>query len=1278
MNPVFERLNALLRERILILDGAMGTMIQAHQFSEEDFRGERFKNHELALKGNNDVLVLTQPDIIRSIHAAYYEAGADIVETNTFSSTSIAQSDYGLESAVYDINFQAAKLAREAATEAEKRDGKPRFVAGAIGPTNKMLSMSPDVNDPAFRAVSWQEMVAAYKEQARALLEGGVDILLPETTFDTLNLKAALFSFSQLWDEGFERVPVMASFAINDSSGRVLSGQTPEAALVSVSHADLFCVGLNCGDVPSALRGAVESVSKAPAWTHAYLNAGLPNALGDYDWTPEQLRDVVAPFASEGWINILGGCCGTTPEHIRALAKAVEGVKPRVLVGEVFSPEAPSLTLPRKREREPGKVSGERDSADAVSGSLSRLRGRVREGAEAPNNSQFSGLEPLTITPDSTFQMVGERTNVTGSPKFSRLVKEGNWREAIEIARQQVENGANIVDVNFDEGLLDGPATMKHFLNLLAAEPDVSRVPLMIDSSNWEVIEAGLQCVQGKSVVNSISLKEGEEAFKKRAHLVRQYGAGAVVMAFDEDGQADSYERRIAICERAYRILVEEVGFPPEDIIFDPNVLTVATGLEEHANYALDFIKATKWIKGNLPGAMVSGGISNVSFSFRGNNTVREAMHSAFLKHAIEAGLDMGIVNAGMLEVYDQIEPELLLRVEDVLLNRRPDSTERLVELADEIKARASGEKIEAKTEAWRELPVQKRIEHALVKGIDAHIEADVEEARHLYPKPLHVIEGPLMDGMNVVGELFGSGKMFLPQVVKSARVMKRAVGVLLPYMEDEAGETQSAGKIVMATVKGDVHDIGKNIVGVVLRCNNYEVIDLGVMVPADKILQTAREVGADAIGLSGLITPSLDEMVGIAREMERQGFSIPLLIGGATTSRIHTAVKIAEGYSGPVVHVIDASKAVGVVGALFSEDQRENFVNETRARQDTDREAFWQKRDAKPLLPLKEARARRLQIEWAPEEIALPERVGLFQERGVPLEELVEFIDWTPFFASWELKGIYPEIFEDAHYGEAARELWSDAQKLLGDILKRKSLSARGVWGFWPANSQGDDIIVWADTDAKRELARFPMLRQQIDKAAGRFDLALSDFVAPVESGLLDYIGAFGVSIHGAETLASVAKGRGDDHSALLIQSLSDRLAEAFAEWLHLKARRFCGIDGGESRAELVAENYRGIRPAFGYPACPDHTPKRILFDLIGAQKHAGISLTESCAMWPPSSVSGLYLNHREASYFAVGKIGRDQVEDYAVRRGFSFDEMERWLSPNLGYQPEKISVAP
>ncbi len=1228
MNDAFSRLNALLSERILIIDGAMGTMIQAHKLTEADFRGERFKNHGFDVKGNNDLLNITQPDIIRDIHKQYFEAGADIVETNTFSSTSIAQADYGLDDAtsVYDLNFQGARLACEAAREVEKQDGKPRFVAGAIGPTNTTLSVSRDVNDPAARAVTWNEMVEAYKQQARALLDGGVDLLLPETTFDTLNLKACLFAISQLWDEGLERVPVMSSISITEEARRTLSGQTIEAALISISNTDPFCVGLNCGLAPDKLRSQVESVSKnSPCWTHAYLNAGFPNVMGEYDWTPQQLRDVVAPFAKEGWINILGGCCGTTPAHIRALAQAVEGIKPRQ------KPDAKTI-------------------------------------------AEFSGMEPLSIRPESNFQMVGERTNVTGSPKFSRLVKESNWREAIEIARQQVESGANIVDFNFDEGLLDGPATMRFFLNLLAGEPDVARVPFMIDSSKWEVIEAGLQCVQGKAIVNSISLKEGEEAFRERAHLVRRYGAGAVVMAFDEQGQADSYERRIEICERAYRILVDEVGFPPQDIIFDPNVLTVATGLEEHANYALDFIRATKWIKDNLPGAMVSGGISNVSFSFRGNNTVREAMHSAFLKHAIEAGLDMGIVNAGMLEVYDQIEPELLEKVEDVLLNRRADATERLVELADEIKANASGEVAVVKTEAWREESVQSRITHALVKGIDQYIEQDVEEARHGYEKPLHVIEGPLMDGMNVVGELFGSGKMFLPQVVKSARVMKRAVGVLLPYMEDEAGETQSAGKIVMATVKGDVHDIGKNIVGVVLRCNNYEVIDLGVMVPTDKILQTAREVGADAIGLSGLITPSLDEMVSIAREMERQGFTIPLLIGGATTSRIHTAVKIAEGYSGSVVHVIDASKAVGVVGALLSDDQRDEFINSTRARQDADREAFWNKRDAKPLISIEEARARRVPIEWKPEDIALPERVGLQQMRGVPLEELVEFIDWTPFFASWELKGIYPEILEDEVVGEVARELWTDAQKLLSDIVKRRSLTARGVWGFWPANSQGDDIVVWNDTDAKRELVRFPMLRQQIDKAAGRFDSSLSDFVAPVESGLLDYIGAFAVSIHGAEKLSLDFKKSGDDHSALLVQSLSDRLAEAFAEWLHLKARGFCGIDFNESREDLIAEKYRGIRPAFGYPACPDHTPKRILFDLIQAEAYAGIKLTESCAMWPPSAVSGIYLNHPKADYFAVGKIGRDQVEDYAVRRGFSFEETERWLSPNLGYQPEKI----
>ena len=1225
---IFEQLNQLLSERVLIIDGAMGTMIQPYKLTEEDFRGERFKDHpqHINLKGNNDVLVLTRPDVISTIHKKYLEAGADIIETNTFSGTTIAQADYGLEDAVYDLNFEGARLAREACDEFEKLDGKPRFVAGAIGPTNRTLSMSPDVNRPEFRLVTWDEVVTAYKEQARALLDGGADILLCETVFDSLNLQAALFAIQTLWDEGYEKKPVMASLTITAADKRTLSGQTVEAFLISISHADLWCTGLNCGDSPAVLRAQVEEFSRlVPGWTHAYLNAGLPNVMGEYDWTPAQLSDVVAPMAKEGLINILGGCCGTTPDHIRALAEAVKGVKPR-------------------QQHEPIPY------------------------------AQFSGLEALTLRPEANFLMVGERTNVTGSPKFARLVKEGNWPEAVQIARQQVENGANMIDINFDEGLLDGEATMKHFLNLIAGETDIVKVPLMIDSSKWSVIEAGLGCAQGKCVVNSISLKEGEEAFLQRAKLVKKYGAGAVVMAFDEEGQADSYERRVEICERSYRLLVDKAQFNPNDIIFDPNVLTVATGLEEHANYALDFIRATRWIKENLPGAKVSGGISNVSFSFRGNNPVREAINSCFLKHAIEAGLDMGIVNAGMLEVYDEIEPELREKVEDVLLNRRNDATERLVTLADEIKAKSSGAVAEVKTEEWRQESVEKRLEHALIKGIDAYIEADTEEARLKYPKPLHVIEGPLMDGMNVVGELFGSGKMFLPQVVKSARVMKRAVGVLLPYMEDEAGESAAAGKIVMATVKGDVHDIGKNIVGVVLRCNNYEVIDLGVMVPAEKILETAKEVGAQAIGLSGLITPSLDEMVSIAREMERQGFTIPLLIGGATTSRIHTAVKIAENYSGSVVHVIDASKAVGVVGSLLSEDLSAGFITQNRKKQVADREQFWNKREAKALLPIGEARVRHFPIDWELEDIALPERVGLQMMRGVPLQELADYIDWTPFFNSWELAGRYPEILEDAIVGQAARELWEDAQTALREIINRRSFEARGVWGFWPANSVGDDVVLWTDTDATREIARFPMLRQQIDKAEGRFDLALSDFVAPQEQHLTDYVGAFAVSIHGAETLARSYKDKGDDHKAFIVQTLGDRFAEAFAEWMHKKAREFCGIDVELTNEQLVKEEYQGIRPAFGYPACPDHTPKRALFELLQAEAYAGIKLTESCAMWPPSSVSGIYLNHPKAHYFAVGKIGRDQVEDYAARRGFTFEEMEKWLAPNLSYQPGKV----
>ncbi len=1228
----FEQLSTLLRERILILDGAMGTMIQGYKLTEDDFRGERFKNHSHDLQGNNDVLVLTRPDVIQAIHLQYFQAGADICETNSFSLTRIGQANHGLEDEVYEMNVAAAKIAREAALEAERLDGKPRFVAGAMGPTNRTLSMSPDVNRPEYRAVTWDEVVASYSEQAQALLEGGVDLLMPETAFDTLNLKAALFAIETLFEDGARRVPVIASLSITDASGRTMSGQTLEAFFVSVSNHDLFCIGLNCGDSPAMLRPYLEELSRlAPIPVHAYFNAGLPNVLGDYDWSPEQLVEVMGEYARNGWINILGGCCGTTPAHIAALAKNVAGLKPRA--------------IPQKMEK-----------------------------------TQFSGLEPLTVRPESNFQMIGERTNVTGSPKFSRLIKEEKFSEALEIARQQVENGANIIDINFDEGLLDGPKMMRHFLNLLAAEPDISRVPIMVDSSKWEIIEAGLQCIQGKGIVNSISLKEGEEAFIQRAKLVKRYGAGAVVMAFDENGQADSYERRIEICARAYKILVEEVGFAPQDIIFDPNILTVATGLEEHANYALDFIHATKWIRENLPDAHVSGGVSNISFSFRGNNKVREAMHSAFLKHAIEAGLDFGIVNAGMLEVYDEIEPELKLRVEDVLLNRRADATERLVELADQIKAEDSGEVVDStKIEEWRQGTVEERLKHALVKGIDAYVEADVEEARQKYDRPLHVIEGPLMAGMNVVGDLFGAGKMFLPQVVKSARVMKKGVAILLPYMELEkaasvaaGGEAKTQGKILMATVKGDVHDIGKNIVGVVLACNNYEVVDMGVMVSTDKILQKAIEIGADIIGLSGLITPSLDEMVGVAREMERQGFTIPLMIGGATTSRIHTAVKIAPEYSGPVIHVLDASRAVGVASKLLSEDGRDEFVHSTKNDQNSDREKFWAKRESSALLPIESARERHFPIEWKPEDIALPEQVGLHSLRGVPLEELAKYIDWTPFFQSWELAGRYPEILQDEIVGETARELFADAQRVLGDLIKRKSLEARAVWGYWPANALGDDIVLWTDTHASQEIARFPMLRQQIDKATGRFDLSLSDFVAPPESGLTDYVGAFAVTIHGAEKLALDFKAKHDDHSALLVQSLSDRFAEAFAEWLHQKARIFCGIEENFAPEELALEKYRGIRPAFGYPACPDHTPKIALFDLLQAQVYAGIQLTEGMAMWPPSSVSGIFLNHAKAYYFAVGKIGRDQVEDYALRRGKSFEETEKWLSPNLGYNPQ------
>jgi len=1231
----FEQLHALLRERILVLDGAMGTMIQGYGLDEAAFRGGRFAGVAADLKGNNDLLVITRPKIIEEIHTAYLDAGSDIIETNSFNANVISQADYGLEEFVYEINYEAAKVARSAVEKAMARDGRPRFVAGCMGPTTKSPSRVVDADDPAKRAITFDEMVVGYFDQVRGLVEGGSDILLPETAVDTLGMKAALFAIQRYFDGGGRRVPIIVSNAIYEASGRTISGQTLESFFISVSHAPLLGVGLNCGLAPTDLRSYVQTLSEmAPFYTHAYLNAGLPNAMGEYDWTPDQVASVMGEYARNGWLNIVGGCCGTRPEHIKAIAETVRGLPPR----------------------------------------------RVPEDT---HRTMFSGLDPLIVRPESNFLMVGERTNVTGSPRFARLVREGNLAEAVEVARQQVDSGANLIDINFDEGLLDSEAMMPHFLNLLGAEPDI-KVPIMIDSSKWTVIEAGLKCLQGKGVVNSISLKEGEEKFKEHARLIRRYGAGAVVMAFDENGQADSLERRIEICSRCYRILTEEVGFPAEDIIFDPNILTVATGLEEHNNYAVDFINATRWIKANLPGARVSGGVSNISFSFRGNNPVREAMHSAFLKHAIEAGLDMGIVNAGMLEVYDEIEPELLEKVEDVLLNRRPDATERLVTLADELKAKNAGigPATAAQLVEWRGGTVQERITHALVKGIDKYVEEDIEEARHQYARPLHVIEGPLMDGMNVVGDLFGAGKMFLPQVVKSARVMKKAVNVLLPYMEEEkalSGEASAQGKILMATVKGDVHDIGKNIVGVVLRCNNYEVIDLGVMVPCDKILKTAIEENVDIIGVSGLITPSLDEMVNVAREMQRTGFTLPLLIGGATTSRIHTAVKIAQHYEGPVVHVLDASKAVGVASQLLSEETRGEFADRNRAAQNKDREAFWAKRDAKPLLPIAEARRRRFPVEWKEDDIARPEGIGLKTVHNLPLSELLPFIDWTPFFASWELKGRYPEIFEDPEQGEAARELFADAEYLLHDIVRRERLHARGIWGFWPANAVGDDVVLWADAENqgnghRREIARFPMLRQQIDKQEGRYDVSLADFVAPLETGLTDYVGAFAVSIHGVEHLVKEHKGKDDDHSALVTQSLADRLAEAFASYLHHRARQFCGITEVISEDKILSEDHRGIRPAFGYPACPDHTPKITLIELLQAERFTGIHLTESLAMTPASSVSGLYINHPAAHYFAVGKIERDQVEDYAARRGFDLETMQRWLSPNLNYEPAGV----
>jgi 5-methyltetrahydrofolate--homocysteine methyltransferase len=1220
-------LNKLLSERIVIIDGAMGTMIQQYKLEEADYRGEQFKDWPSDLKGNNDLLSMTQPHIIQEIHTQYLNAGAEIIETNTFNSQSVTLHDYGMAHLAYDLNLASTTVARAAVDKfLAANPDRVAFVAGALGPTNKTTSLSPDVNDPAFRAVTYDEVAVAYYEQARAMIDGGADLLIIETIFDSLNSKAALFAIQKLYQDIGYSLPLMVSFTITDLSGRTLSGQTVEAYLNATAHAPILSIGINCALGPKEMRPYIDELSSiAPVYVSAYPNAGLPNPLlpTGFPETPETLAPQLAEWARNGWLNFVGGCCGTTPDHIKLIAEAVKGIAPRT-------------------------------------------------PANPPQYLRLSGLEALTIRPETNFVNIGERTNVTGSPRFAKLILNNQYEEALAVARQQVENGAQMIDVNMDEGMLDSEKAMVHFLNLIASEPDIARVPVVIDSSKWSVIEAGLKCTQGKAVVNSISLKEGEEKFLEQARLIRRYGAAVIVMAFDEKGQADNYERRVEICSRAYNLLVNEVGFPPQDIIFDPNILTVATGIEEHNNYAVDFIEATRWIKQNLPGAKVSGGVSNISFSFRGNNHVREAMHSAFLYHAIKAGLDMGIVNAGQLAVYDDIEKDLLERVEDVLLNRRPDATERLVTFAESVK---QADKTEAVVDEWRNGTVEERLSHALVKGIVDFIDADTEEARQKYGRPLRVIEGPLMDGMNVVGDLFGSGKMFLPQVVKSARVMKKAVAYLQPFMEAEkaaSGNQQAQGKVLMATVKGDVHDIGKNIVGVVLGCNNYEVIDLGVMVPADKILAAAREHSVDIIGLSGLITPSLDEMQHVAREMQREGFTIPLLIGGATTSRVHTAVKIAHHYEPPVIHVLDASRAVPVVGALINSETRGDFALKNQAQQNKDREIYLANREQKKGLPIAEARANKTPIDWATTELAKPEFLGVKSFDDFPLEQIAHYIDWTPFFNTWELAGSFPKILKDEIVGEQATKLFEDGKKLLAQIIKDKSLRARAVFGFFPANSVGDDIELYTDESCTKVLTTLCTLRQQQEKRAGQFNQSLSDFIAPKDSGRPDFIGAFAVTAGiGTDELVARFKADHDDYNAIMTQALADRLAEAFAELLHKKARAVFGYGAAEniSVEELIKEKYRGIRPAPGYPACPDHTEKRKLFDLLQAEERAGVHLTESFAMYPASSVSGWYFAHPEAKYFAVGKIERDQVEAYAMRKGMDVAEAERWLAPNLNY---------
>jgi len=1222
-----EKITKILGKRILFLDGAMGTMIQRHKLEEADYRGTRFADWPSDLKGNNDLLVLTQPDIIREIHAAYLAAGADIIETNTFNSTRVAMADYGMEDLVAEINRTAAQLAREVADAATASEpDKPRFVAGVLGPTNRTASISPDVNDPGFRNIGFDELVAAYSEATRALIEGGADIILIETVFDTLNAKAAVFAVEAVFEDTGTRLPVMLSGTITDASGRTLTGQVTEAFWNSLRHARPLSIGLNCALGAKQLRQYVEELSGiADVHVSAHPNAGLPNEFGEYDETPEEIAAELADWAANGFINIVGGCCGTTPDHIRAIVEAVSQHPPRPL---------PHI--------EPA--------------------------------CRLSGLEPCNITADSLFVNVGERTNVTGSAIFKRLIMAGDYETAIDVARQQVENGAQIIDINMDEGMLDAEVAMVRFLNLISAEPDIARVPVMLDSSKWSVIEAGLKCLQGKGVVNSISMKEGEAEFLRHAHLLRRYGAAAIVMAFDEQGQADTEARKIEICTRAYRLLTEQVGFPAEDIIFDPNIFAVATGLEEHNNYGNDFIEATRVIKQTLPHVLVSGGVSNVSFSFRGNNPVREAIHAVFLYHAIQAGMDMGIVNAGQLAIYEDIPEELRERVEDVILNRREDATERLLEIADRY--RGDGGSIARKEDLeWRSWPVNKRLEHALVKGITDYIDEDTEEARQQAERPLHVIEGPLMDGMNHVGDLFGAGKMFLPQVVKSARVMKKAVAYLMPFMEAEKdASTRNNGRILLATVKGDVHDIGKNIVGVVLQCNNYEVIDLGVMVAAEKILQTAREREVDIIGLSGLITPSLDEMVHIGKEMQRQGLDLPLLIGGATTSQIHTAVKIDPTYEQAVVYVPDASRAVGVVSNLLGETSRTTYSDEIKTRYRKLREQREGQQQTRQLASLAEARANRVAIDWSSYRPEVPEFLGTRVFDDYPLAELVNRIDWTPFFKTWELSGRYPKILDDAVVGEHARQLYDDAQAMLERIVREHWLTARSVIGFFPANSVGDDIELYTDESRTRVLTRFHFLRQQMLKRRESPNQCLADFIAPQESGVADYLGAFAVTTGiGIETRIAEFEADHDDYNSIMLKALADRLAEAFAERMHERVRQeFWGYAPGESlsNAELVREEYRGIRPAPGYPACPDHTEKAILWELLDPASNAGISITESFAMLPAASVSGFYFSHPRSAYFGTGKIGRDQVKDYAARKDMEISVVERWLAPVLGYE--------